>query len=69
MYLTVREALPMKVLNKIALSFVIFFSLAIIINIYLGQNERAQTNAIYLILNGFAYIISAIDEEKKQQSN
>lgn len=59
----------MKILNKIALFFVLFFSLAIIFNVYLGENERAQTNFVYLLLNGFAYIISASDDDKGEIVN
>jgi hypothetical protein len=57
----------MEIFNKIALSFVLFFSLTIILNTYLGEKERAQSNVIYLVLNGFAYIVSAIEVDKKKQ--
>jgi hypothetical protein len=53
--------------NKIALSFVVFFSFAIIINTYLGEKERVQSNVIYWCLNGFAYIVSALEVEKEKQ--
>ncbi len=56
----------MGLFNKIALSFVLFFSFTIILNTYLGEKERAQSNVIYLVLNGFAYIVSALEVEKEQ---
>lgn len=55
----------MEFFNKIALSFVLFFSLTIILNTYLGEKERAQSNVIYLVINGFAYIVSAMEVDKK----
>ncbi|HLO12233.1 MAG TPA: hypothetical protein VK190_08375 [Pseudoneobacillus sp.] len=57
----------MTIYNKIALFFVILFSVCIIINTYLGETERAQSNVVYFIMNGFAYIISAWELEKEKQ--
>lgn len=57
----------MSIYNKIALFFVILFSVCIIINTYLGETERAQSNVVYFIMNGFAYIISAWEMEKEKQ--
>ncbi|WP_066073858.1 hypothetical protein [Neobacillus soli] len=57
----------MKIFNKIALFFVVLFSVSIIINTYLGENERVQSNVIYFFLNGFAYIVSALEVEKEKQ--
>jgi hypothetical protein len=56
----------MKVFNKIALFFVILYSFFIIINTYLGENERVQSNLIYFFMNGFAYIVSALEVEKEK---
>jgi hypothetical protein len=58
----------MIIFNKIALSFVVFFSFSIIINTYLGEKERVQSNVIYFVMNGFAYIVSALEMEKEIQS-
>lgn len=58
----------MIIFNKIALSFVVFFSFSIIINTYLGEKDRVQSNVIYLCLNGFAYIVSALEVEQEKQS-
>lgn len=58
----------MILFNKIALSFVVFFSFSIIINTYLGEKERVQSNVIYFVINGFAYIVSALEVEKEKQS-
>lgn len=57
----------MKIFNKIALIFVILYSGFIIINSYLGETERVQSNVIYLIMNGFAYIVSAMEVEKGKE--
>jgi hypothetical protein len=57
----------MILFNKIALSFVVFFSLSIIINTYLGEKEQVQSNVIYFVMNGFAYIVSALEVEKEKQ--
>lgn len=61
----------MEVFNRIALFFVVLFSVVIILNTYLGETERAQSNVIYFLMNGFAYIVSAMDMEKRkvEQSN
>lgn len=56
----------MEILNKIALFFVVLFSVVIILNTYLGETERAQSNVIYFLMNGFAYIVSAMDMEKRK---
>jgi hypothetical protein len=58
----------MMIFNKIALSFVVFFSFSIIINTYLGEKERVQSNVIYFVMNGFAYIVSALEVEKDKLS-
>lgn len=57
----------MIIFNKIALCFVVLFSVCTIINTYLGEHERVQSNVIYLLMNGFAYIVSAIEVEKEKQ--
>lgn len=57
----------MILFNKIALSFVVFFSLSIILNTYLGEKEQVQSNVIYFVMNGFAYIVSALEVEKEKQ--
>jgi hypothetical protein len=57
----------MILFNKIALSFVIFFSLSMILNTYLGEKEQVQSNVIYFVMNGFAYIVSALEVEKEKQ--
>jgi hypothetical protein len=61
----------MGILNKIALSFVVFFSLCIMINIYLGETERAQSNVVYFLMNGFAYLVSAweLEKDKNKEQN
>lgn len=56
----------MEVFNRIALFFVVLFSVVIILNTYLGETERAQSNVIYFLMNGFAYIVSAMDMEKRK---
>lgn len=58
----------MGVFNKIALCFVVFFSVCVIINTYLGETERVQSNVVYLLMNGFAYIVSAWEVEKEKQN-
>jgi hypothetical protein len=58
----------MIIFNKIALSFVVFFSMSMIINTYLGEKERVQSDVIYFVMNGFAYIVSALEMEKEIQS-
>jgi hypothetical protein len=57
----------MGTFNKIALIFVLFFSFTTILNTYLGETERVQSNVIYLVMNGFAYIVSALEVEKEKQ--
>jgi hypothetical protein len=57
----------MIIINKIALFFVILFSVTTIINTYLDETERVQSNVIYLLMNGFAYIVSAIEVEKEKK--
>ncbi|WP_066391630.1 hypothetical protein [Neobacillus mesonae] len=56
----------MVIFNKIALCFVILYSAFIIINTYLGETERVQSNVIYFLMNGFAYIVSALEVEKEK---
>jgi hypothetical protein len=34
------------------------------INTYLGETERAQSNVVYFLMNGFAYLVSAWEIEK-----
>ncbi|MEH7081119.1 hypothetical protein V7139_00040 [Neobacillus drentensis] len=55
------------IFNKIALSFVVFFSISMIINTYLGEKEQIQSDVIYFVMNGFAYIVSALEVEKEKQ--
>jgi hypothetical protein len=55
------------IFNKIALFFVILFSVCTIINTYLGEHEQVQSNMFYFLMNGFAYIVSAIEVEKDKQ--
>ena len=57
----------MIIFNKIALTFVLFFSFSMIINTYLGEKEKVQSNVIYFVMNGFAYIVSALEVEKEKQ--
>lgn len=57
----------MIIFNKIALSFVVFFSISMIINTYLGEKEQIQSDVIYFVMNGFAYIVSALEVEKEKQ--
>ncbi|WP_449540303.1 hypothetical protein [Ferdinandcohnia sp. Marseille-Q9671] len=56
----------MAVVNKMALFFVILYSGIILMNTYLGEKERVQTNVVIFVLNGFAYIVSAIEMEKEK---
>ncbi|WHY92406.1 hypothetical protein QNK12_02530 [Neobacillus cucumis] len=56
----------MAIFNKIALFFVVLYSVIIIINTYLGETERVQSNVIYLLMNGFAYIVTAMEVEKEK---
>lgn len=57
----------MAIFNKIALFFVVIYSAIIIANTYLGENDRLQSNVIYFILNGFAYIVTAMEAEKEKR--
>lgn len=57
----------MQIFNRIALFFVVIYSVFIIVNTYLGENERVQSNVIYFLMNGFAYIVSALEAEKEKQ--
>jgi hypothetical protein len=57
----------MGIFNKIALFFVVIYSCLTIINTYLGETDRAQSNVIYLLMNGFAYIVSAIEMDREKQ--
>ncbi|HJV16249.1 MAG TPA: hypothetical protein VJ546_02510 [Bacillales bacterium] len=57
----------MAIFNKIALFFVVLYSVFILLNTYLGETERVQSNFVYFILNGFAYIVSAMEMEKEKQ--
>jgi hypothetical protein len=57
----------MVIFNKLALFFVVLFSVITIINTYLGEHERAQSNVIYMFLNGFAYIVTAMEMEKEKE--
>lgn len=56
----------MVIFNKIALFFVVLYSVIIIINTYLGETERVQSNVIYFLMNGFAYIVTAMEGEKEK---
>jgi hypothetical protein len=57
----------MIILNRIALGFVVFFSICMIFNTYLGEKEQVQSNLVYFLLNGFAYIVSAMEVENEKQ--
>ena len=57
----------MRIFNKIALFFVVLYSIIILLNTYLGETERVQSNFVYFLLNGFAYIVSAMEMEKEKQ--
>lgn len=57
----------MHIFNKIALFFVVLYSVFIIVNTYLGETEQVQSNVIYFLLNGFAYIVSALEMERENQ--
>ncbi|WP_453996496.1 hypothetical protein [Bacillus nitroreducens] len=56
----------MAVMNKIALLFVVLYSGIILANTYLGETERVQSNVVIFVLNGFAYIVSAMEMEKEK---
>jgi hypothetical protein len=57
----------MVIFNKIALFFVVLYSVIILLNTYLGETERVQSNFVYFLLNGFAYMVSAMEVEKEKQ--
>lgn len=57
----------MHIFNKIALFFVVLYSVFILLNTYLGETEQVQSNVIYFLLNGFAYIMSAMEMEREKQ--
>ncbi|MFC4322875.1 hypothetical protein [Litchfieldia salsa] len=57
----------MKIFNKIALFFVVLYSVFIIMNTYLDQIDRIQSNVVIFLMNGFAYIVSSIEIEKEKQ--
>jgi hypothetical protein len=59
--------MQMHIFNKIALFFVVLYSVFIILNTYLGETEQVQSNVIYFLLNGFAYIVSAMEIEREKQ--
>lgn len=59
--------MKMIIFNKIALFFVVLYSVFIILNTYLGESEQAQSNLIYFLMNGFAYIVSALEMEKEKE--
>lgn len=59
--------MKMHIFNKIALFFVVLYSVFIIVNTYLGETEQVQSNVIYFLLNGFAYIVSALEMERENQ--
>lgn len=56
----------MIIFNRIALFFVVLYSVFIILNTYLGETERVHSNVIYFLMNGFAYIVSALEMEKEK---
>ncbi|MEW9053782.1 MAG: hypothetical protein AB2392_21665 [Neobacillus sp.] len=58
----------MIIFNKIALFFVILYSVVIILNTYLGEIEQHRSNVIVFLMNGFAYIVSAMEVEKEKKS-
>jgi len=55
------------IFSKIALFFVILYSVFILINTYLGESERLQSNVMFFLLNGFAYIVSALEVENEKK--
>ena len=57
----------MAIFSKIALFFVILYSVFILINTYLGESERLQSNVMFFLLNGFAYIVSALEVENEKK--
>ena len=57
----------MAIVNKIALFFVILYSVIILINTYIGESQRLQSNVVVFLMNGFAYIVSALEVEKERK--
>jgi hypothetical protein len=57
----------MAIFNKIAMFFVILYSVIILITTYLGESERLQSNVMLFLMNGFAYMVSAMEVEKEKQ--
>ncbi|MCA1030246.1 hypothetical protein LCL95_04235 [Bacillus timonensis] len=57
----------MKIFHKIAIFFIVIYSVIIILNTYLGEIERIQSNVVILLMNGFAYIVSAMEIEREEQ--
>ncbi|MBD8067980.1 hypothetical protein [Bacillus sp. PS06] len=56
----------MKIFNQIALFFVVLYSVIIIMNTYLGQIDKIQSNVVIFLMNGFAYIVSSIELENEK---
>ena len=56
----------MNIFNKIALFFVVIYSVIIILNTYLGEIERIKSNVFFFVLNGFAYIVTAMEVEREK---
>jgi hypothetical protein len=56
----------LRILNKVALFFVVLYSVFIILHTYMGEYERLQANVTIFLLNGFAYIVSAMEYEKEK---
>lgn len=57
----------MKTWNRIALFFVVIYSVIIILNTYLSNYDRIQSNVFYFLLNGFAYIVTVMEMEKDKE--
>lgn len=57
----------MVIFNKIALFFVVLYSVIILINTYLGESERIQSNVVFFLMNGFAYIVTALEVDREKQ--
>ncbi|MDR4886164.1 hypothetical protein RGU12_01220 [Fredinandcohnia sp. QZ13] len=57
----------MVVMNRMALFLVVLYSGIILMNTYLGETERVQSNVVIFVLNGFAYIVTAIETEREKQ--
>lgn len=56
----------MEIFNRIALFFVVLYSVIIILNTYIGEIDKLQSNVMLFMMNGFAYIVSAIEVEKEK---